>query len=242
MNIHLILQGKGGVGKSYIASIIAQFCNTKGTTLAIDTDPVNATFAGYEGLNVERADIMDGDDINPRRFDALMETIFNANCDDVIIDNGASSFLPLLSYLISNGVIDLFKEYGHTPVIHTVITGGQAQIDTLAGFVKLLDHFGQNGEKLVVWLNEYWGEVVDRNIPFDRMPVYKHNQDKVKAIITIPDLKHETFGEDVAQMLKARQTFDEAISSDTFNFMARQRLMKVKNHLFDAMQTHLAEV
>jgi len=235
MNIHLILQGKGGVGKSYVAALLAQYYLERGTTLCIDTDPVNATFASFESLNVQRADIMEGDDINPRRFDVLMETIFGANCDDVIIDNGASSFVPLLSYLLSNGVIDLFKEYGHTPVIHTVVTGGQAQTDTLAGFVKLLDHFGASGEQLVVWLNEFWGPVVDRGIPFERMPVYKHNEAKVKTVITIPELKHETFGEDIAQMLKAKRTFDEAINSGDYAFMAKQRLTKIKNHLFESM-------
>lgn len=236
MNIHFILQGKGGVGKSYVAALIAQFTLEKGRILAIDTDPVNATFCGYEGLNVQRAEIMEGEDINPRKFDGLMETIFSAQCDDVIIDNGASSFIPLVSYLRSNGVIDLLKEFGHTPVIHTVITGGQAQQDTLAGFEKLVEHFGGDTTKIIVWLNEFWGEISDRDIPFDRMPVYKHNAEKVSSIVKIPDLKHETFGEDVAEMLKAKQTFDEAIESSNFSFMAKQRLSKVRNHLFDEMK------
>ena len=236
MNIHFILQGKGGVGKSYIAALIAQYCVDRGQILAIDTDPVNATFSGYSGLNVQRAEIMDDGDINPRRFDSLMESLFSADCDDIIIDNGASSFIPLVSYLRSNSVIELLKEFGHMPYLHSVITGGQAMQDTLSGFEKLIEDFGGDGTAIIVWLNEFWGEIMDRGIPFNRMPVFKQNVEKIKSVITIPDLKHETFGEDISQMLKARQTFDEAIENANYSFMARQRLRKVKEHIYGLME------
>ena len=102
--IHMVLQGKGGVGKSMIAATIAQYKAGKGQKpLCIDTDPVNATFEGYKALNVRRLNIMDGDEINTRNFDALVEMIASAE-GDVIIDNGASSFVPLSHYLISNQV------------------------------------------------------------------------------------------------------------------------------------------
>lgn len=69
--IHMVLQGKGGVGKSMIAAAIAQYKASKGQTpLCIDTDPVNSTFEGYRALNVQRLNIMDGDEINTRNFDA----------------------------------------------------------------------------------------------------------------------------------------------------------------------------
>ena len=74
--IHMVLQGKGGVGKSMIAATIAQYKAGKGQKpLCIDTDPVNATFEGYKALNVRRLNIMDGDEINTRNFDALVEMI-----------------------------------------------------------------------------------------------------------------------------------------------------------------------
>jgi hypothetical protein len=37
---------------------------------------------------------MNGDEINPRLFDDLIEKIASAT-NDVVIDNGASSFVPL---------------------------------------------------------------------------------------------------------------------------------------------------
>ena len=75
-NVHMILQGKGGVGKSFIASLLAQhkIADHK-NILCIDTDPVNATFAGFKALNVKRLELMDGDVINARKFDDLIELI-----------------------------------------------------------------------------------------------------------------------------------------------------------------------
>ena len=236
MNIHFVLQGKGGVGKSFIAALLAQFRQDQGEILAIDTDPVNATFLGYEAFDVQRAEIMEGQDINQRNFDKLMETILQASCDDVIVDNGASSFIPLMSYMRSNGVVEILAELGHTPYIHTVVTAGQAQPDTIEGFRQLVEYFGEQKVKLMVWLNEFWGVVKEKDIPFERMPVFKQNANLVDAVLTIPELKQETFGEDIAQMLVARQTFDEAISSGEYSFMSRQRLAKIKNHIYKEME------
>ena len=59
--IHMLLQGKGGVGKSLIASVLAQYKLAKGQKpLCIDTDPVNATFFGFKALKVKRLELMDG--------------------------------------------------------------------------------------------------------------------------------------------------------------------------------------
>ena len=133
--IHMILQGKGGVGKSLIAAILAQYKMSTGQQpLCIDTDPVNATFHGFKELNVKRLQIMENEEINPRHFDTLVELIAPAT-DDVIIDNGASSFVPLSHYLNSNQVPALLQEMGHELVVHTVITGSQALTDCLASTI-----------------------------------------------------------------------------------------------------------
>ena len=53
--IHLTLQGKGGVGKSLIASVLAQYHRQTGLDVrCIDTDPVNRTFAQYGALQADR--------------------------------------------------------------------------------------------------------------------------------------------------------------------------------------------
>lgn len=113
MQVDFILQGKGGVGKSLIASLLAQYYGSTGLApRCIDTDPVNATFAGYRAFSAETLNIMDGDDINSRAFDQLVERIMEDSGPQMVVDNGASTFVPLCSYIIQNDVIGLLTEAG----------------------------------------------------------------------------------------------------------------------------------
>jgi hypothetical protein len=50
-SVHLSLQGKGGVGKSLVASILAQYLNRKAQAVrCIHPDPANKTRSEYKGL------------------------------------------------------------------------------------------------------------------------------------------------------------------------------------------------
>lgn len=230
--IHMILQGKGGVGKSFIAAVLAQYKLSKGQRpLCIDTDPVNSTFFGFKGLDVRRLHILDGDEINSRNFDTLVELIAPSK-DDVIIDNGASSFVPLSHYLISNQVPALVHEMGHELVVHTVITGSQALLDTVSGFAQLASQFPREAW-FVVWLNPYWGPIEHEGKGFEQLKAYKDHKDRVSAIVEIPALKQETYGRDLSHMLEQRLTFDEALASDSLTIMTRQRLKIVRGQLYD---------
>lgn len=234
--IHIILQGKGGVGKSFIATILAQYKAAKGQNpICIDTDPVNATFHGFKALNVKRLQIMEGDEINSRNFDSLIEIIASSK-SDVIIDNGASSFVPLSHYLISNQVAVLLQEMGHEMVIHTVITGSQALTDTVTGFAHLVNQFTDN-IMFIVWLNPYWGAIESEGKSFEQMKVYTSNKNRISAIIKIPTLKEETYGRDLADMLQERLIFDEAIANPSLTIMTRQRLKIVKTQLFSQLDS-----
>lgn len=233
--IHMVLQGKGGVGKSMIAAAIAQYKASKGQSpLCIDTDPVNATFEGYKALKARRLNIMDGDEINTRNFDALVELIVPTE-SDVIIDNGASSFVALSHYLISNEVPALLQDMGHELIVHTVVTGGQALQDTVSGFAQLAGQFPDESV-FVVWLNPYWGPIEHEGKGFEQMKAYKDNKDRVSAIIQIPTLKEETYGRDFAEMLQARLTFDEALAMESLTIMTRQRLKIVRTQIFGHLE------
>jgi hypothetical protein len=234
--IHIVLQGKGGVGKSFIAATLAQYKASKGQKpLCIDTDPVNSTFHGYKALTVKRLEILEGDEINPRKFDTVVELVAPSK-DDVIIDNGASSFVPLSHYLISNQVPALLAAMGHELVVHTVITGGQAALDTVSGFSQLASQFPTEAV-FVVWLNPYWGSIELEGKGFEQMKAYTNNKDRVSAIVRIPSLKEETYGRDLSDMLQERLTFDEALAKDTLTIMTRQRLKIIKGQLFSQLDS-----
>ena len=229
--IHMTLQGKGGVGKSFVSVTTAQYKAHKGMMpLCIDTDPVNATFHGFKSLNVKRLDILDGDEINTRHFDSLVELLASSE-SDVVIDNGASSFVPLSHYLISNHVPTLLQDMGHELVVHTIITGGQALHDTMHGFAQLIEQFPVE-TSFVVWLNPYWGAIEYEGKSFEQMKVYRENKARISAIVNLPVLKEETYGRDLSDMLRERLTFTEALALPTKSIMTRQRLKIIRDELF----------
>lgn len=229
--IHMILQGKGGVGKTVAAAFLAQYKAAKGQSLlCIDTDPVNATFHGYKALRVQRLQIVQGDEIDPRSFDLLVEMIAGAQ-GDVVIDNGASAFVPLSHFLISNQVPPLLKDMGHELIVHTVVTGGQALLDTVSGFSQLASQFPDEA-LFVVWLNPYWGRIEHEGKSFESMRAYVTNKGRVSAIVQVPELKKETYGRDLSDMLQARLTFDEALAQESLTIMTRQRLKIIKGMVF----------
>ena len=76
--IHLILQGKGGVGKSMIAVMLYQALrHAEKEVIAFDTDPVNATLASFP-FDVTKLDVMKDGNIEPRKFDELLEALSQA--------------------------------------------------------------------------------------------------------------------------------------------------------------------
>ena len=62
--VHFVLQGKGGVGKTLIASLLAQFYLKKGGPLVcLDTDPVNGSFSAIREIDASHIKLLDGDRI-----------------------------------------------------------------------------------------------------------------------------------------------------------------------------------
>ncbi|MBS4047938.1 MAG: conjugal transfer protein TraL [Alphaproteobacteria bacterium] len=222
--VHLILQGKGGVGKSLVASLITQHFLAKGLApICYDTDPVNQTYAGYKDFGAIRLELMRDGNIDQRLFDQLIEAIINAKDDATfIVDNGAATFVPLCAYMFENDVAGFFKEHGLQLVIHSVLTGGQAQADTMDGLASLLDHF--KSAPVVVWLNEFFGRVERDGKKFEDSKLFRDNQEQIQALIRIPEVRKETFGADMDQMLRQKLTFKEVKEAAGFTVMAKQRL------------------
>jgi len=233
-SVHITLQGKGGVGKSYVSSLLTQYLRSKELpVIAIDTDPINSTLAGYKALDVKTLSLLSEGVINERQFDKLMEEIV-AEDSHFVVDNGASSFIPLSNYITENSAIDVMLENGKDVYIHTIITGGQALGDTLAGFVALADHMPA-AAKLVVWQNEFFGPIELDGVPFEKFDHYLRRKGRVYGLITIPKQTSSTFGQDVQELLDRKMTFAEVNMSEHFNLMSKSRLYRVKTTLFNQM-------
>ncbi len=235
-SINFILQGKGGVGKSLAALLLTQYFRKQGKkTVCYDTDPVNQTFTNVKSLGVVHLPILEGDEINSRNFDRLVEEIISIKDDaEVIIDNGAATFVPLAAYLVENQVIPFLIENGHQVTIHVVVVGGQGYRDTFNGLGAVIKHFPKT--QIVVWQNEFFGSLKHGDKEFSETSVMKTNADSIKGIIALPTMRRDTFGKDIEEMLSKHQTFDQAHNDEKFSVMARQRLNLYSKQVFAAIE------
>ena len=233
--VHFVLQGKGGVGKSFVASILGQYFRERGHDVhCVDTDPVNQTFAQYRDLVVQRLDLLLDGAVDQRAFDGLVERLLTEE-GLFVVDNGASTFIPMWNYILENDVIRVLRDSGKHLFVHCVITGGQALTDTLTGFAKLAETTPD--QNIVLWVNEYFGRVERDGRPLSDLPVYREHVDKVWGSVAIPKRNRDTFGRDVEDLLRRKMTFRQAIEGGDFPIMVRQRLKVIQRELFEQLDS-----
>jgi hypothetical protein len=233
--IHLVLQGKGGVGKSLVASWLAEFLIKRGQAVhCIDGDPVNRSLGQFQAFAAERLDLLNRDGVLHRAsYDALMDRFLHD--DDVfVVDSGATAFLPFWTYLVESDAVRVLRAAGRRVYIHIPISAGEMLNDTLLGFKTLAASATER--TLVVWINEYFGPVEREGKTFSQMQVYLENQDKVVASVGIRERARDTFGKSIQLMRENKLTFGEAIGSEGFGLMDRHRLGMVRAELFDQLE------
>ncbi|MBV8820411.1 MAG: P-loop NTPase [Acidobacteriaceae bacterium] len=234
--VHLVLQGKGGIGKSVVASWLTEFLTTRGQKVcAIDADPVNRSLGQYKALLAEKLDLMNQDGLIERsRFDRLVDRF--ASEDTVfVVDSGATAFLPFWTYIVEAEMIRVLREAGRNVYVHVPISGGEMLNDTLLGFKTLAT--GASDKSLVLWINEYFGPVAREGKAFNQMQVYLDHEAKVLASVGLPQRSPDTFGDTIRQMREKKMTFQEAIRSPEFMLIQRSRLHIVRRDLFEQLES-----
>lgn len=233
---NFILQGKGGVGKSFISSLIAQYYSERRggieSIVCVDTDPNNATFSSILALDVKHLSLFDRDGkFDPRKFDTLVINMLESEEKDFVIDNGATSFLPLIEYISENDTFTMLSDKFEI-ILHVPIVGGQAQKDTINGFIHLVEKWPDI--KFVVWINEFQGRIedIDGN-DFEHMDVYKKYKKHIFAMVYITAQNPQTFGKDIEDMMKESLTFYQVMQTPHFNLIAKQRLKMFKDSIFN---------
>ena len=233
--VHFILQGKGGIGKTLVSTILAQWLAGKDEKplRCFDTDQENATFSRYKAMNVKHVPVMtDNRMIDPKRFDSLMIDILEeeGNC---VVDNGANTFSPLMAYLLENDCFALLEESGRKVYIHVIVGGGDTLHDTAMGFVSTAK---STNVPLVLWENEHFGLLQSASgKQFSESATYADNAGRVVGRVVLSQRNADTFGADLKKMNIARLTADEVRASEKFNVMEKQRIKVVFRDLFDQL-------
>src|SRR5580658_5060645 len=197
-----------------------------------DTDPVNATFAQYQALAAEHINVLRRGAINDKRFDDLVGKI----CDlegVCIVDTGATTFVPLWNYILESDMLNFLAARSRRVFVHSVVAGGQALTDTLNGFKRLAETTTE--KNVIVWLNEYFGEISRDGKSFEEFRVAEEQADKLLGTVVIRERNPSTYGDDMRQMLTKRLTFEEAIRLADFSLVSKQRLTIIRRELFDQL-------
>ena len=245
-SINFILQGKGGVGKSFVSSMLAQyFKDHKEIDVSVaDTDPVNASTARIKALNAALIEIVEHNTVMQSKFDSLFEALIE-NDGTFVIDNGASTFLPMLQYFHDNDVISLLDDMEKETYIHTIIVGGQAFADTINGFEKIYELVKGSKVKVVVWINEFQGIPIiptkNGNKELINSSYFDKFSDNLAGVITIVNRNSDAFSSDLKRMTEKSITLIEAKSDSDFNVMAKSRLHKIYNEVYAQLDSVFEE-
>ena len=133
--IHLIGGEKGGVGKSMVARLLAQyFIDHQMPFVGFDTDRSHGAllryYAGYASPVV--ADRYEA-------LDAIIESAAEQPGRRVLVDLAAQTHAPLVKWIEDSGVLDLADVSGVSLTYWHVMDAGRDSVDLLA---RLLDQFG----------------------------------------------------------------------------------------------------
>lgn len=237
-NFHFILQGKGGVGKTTVSTFITQYLKDylKQDYMAIDTDQVNASFASFKGLNVETINLMEENRITDTGWEMLANRLLDTDKPNIIIDNGASSFVPLMNYAYDNDLFNILTSEEHsyegTVFIHTVIAGGEGLAHTLAGLNTICNNFKNSNTRIIVWINNFLGKVETQDKKITDYLEYKNNESKILGVVRIPTYKGDLFKKDLSDMLTHHRTFEEMKNDTSVFIMSRSRYVRMQKEMF----------
>ena len=237
--IHVVLAGKGGIGKTFVASLIAQAVQERGEPLlCLDADPVNASLNEIRGLRAEPVNLFlpDSDEADLDALDRMVERFLTEQAT-IIVDNGAASFMPLSRYLLQDGIASTLEHAGKRVVLHTIVAGGGELAQTVRGLDSIASQF-QADIPLVLWLNPYHGAILGADgAAFEDTPVFKKHKGRIAAVLNLPRLDR-LFLKSLGAMTARRMTFAEAAESDLF-VMDKQRLLQIKRPIFEQLATVL---
>ena len=107
--------------------------------------------------------------------------------------------------------------------------------DTLAGFKRIAETAPD--KSIVVWLNEYFGEVERDGKRFEDLQLAHQFASKIAGAVLVRERNRNTFGDDIKLMLQKHLTFEAAIRGEEFGLVSKQRLAIVRRDLFEQIDS-----
>jgi len=212
--IHFIGGEKGGVGKSVVARLCAQYCiDRKIPFMAADADGSHGALLRFYADYTTPIDLTS--------FPSADQILGFATDADrrVLVDLPAQSDRLLGAWLGESGILDLASESGVGIVFWHVIDGGK---DALVTLERLIDRTGDQARICIV---KNHGRGSDFTL-FDRSPARQHAERLGAAILELPELNPAVMQKidrlDASFWAAANGT--TSATSDPFSRIERQRV------------------
>jgi len=241
-SINIVMTGKGGVGKSFVAQVLGQFFlhYKKIDTSVSDSDPVNSSTFRVTALNPEYIEIMENNTILQGNFDQVIQSFVENENITFVLDTGASTYVPLMQYFHDNDLVDFFSAVGRPVFLHTIIMAGQELPDTLNGCKNLCEMVKGTNVKVVAWVNELKGtpmvDIKGVTMPLIESPFFNQFSDTLGGVVVIKDRKSDAFTSDIKTLTSKNLTLEEAKESSDFNVMQKTRLNKVFKEVYEQLE------
>lgn len=229
---HFLMQPKGGVGKSLVATLISQyFTDNDAEFKCMDTDTSNATLTSYAALNAQHIPILNDDnEIDTSKFDVMLERLMTET-GTFVIDNGSNSYVPLLSYMLEIDAFQALKDEGVEVFLHTIVVGGDAVIETLNTFRDISLRVGD--KNVILWINEYFGPVEYNGRKLQDMPVFAECKPNLRGVCVLHKRNHDTYLKDMRTMATKKQTFAQVMADPSYVIGSKMRLKTIRKDTFD---------
>lgn len=235
MKLHLVMQPKGGAGKSFSAVHLIQYLEDQGREVdAYDLDSANNTLSQFEALKADPVDVAsDANDrkIDERKFDLLLESFTNSKGSDIVVDIGASIVQPFNNHLADLDFFAMAADLNLELIVHVPVSGGQGLIDNMQGLAAVY-RFIEDNAQYVIWANPYFGELDSSGIKLEDSKLVKSMKKNILGIVTIPEWDSDPIKDDVKKMMTAKLTYKEIETSNDFPLFSKARLKRIKERFF----------
>ena len=162
-SIHLVGGEKGGVGKSVVARVLAQYLIDKDIPfVGFDTDRSHGSLLRFYAAYASPV-VVD----HYESLDAIVEAAAENPDQRILVDLAAQTHAPLVKWMDESGVLEMKEELGLSIRYWHVMDSGKDSVDLLR---TLLQRFGDRLDYTIV-LNQLRGDRFDL---FERSDVKAH--------------------------------------------------------------------
>jgi hypothetical protein len=224
-NIHFIGGEKGGVGKSVVARVIAQyFIDHSLPFLGFDTDRSHGSLLRFY-TDYASPVVVD----QYESLDTIVEAASEQPDKRILVDLAAQTHEPLVKWMDDSGVLEAAGEAGLTLTYWHVMDSGRDSVDLLK---KVLDRFGSRLNYILV-LNQLRGDNFDI---FEKSGEKQHALSLHARIVTLRRLH-----ENVINKIDAGSTSfwaakkRSATEATGLGILERQRVKVWLNHAYEQL-------